>query len=66
MLAGCNAVCATGVGDMQACIGALDTFNNGGNGEGVCSNGGEALRRLQSVRTGIADFCLPDDILSRP
>jgi hypothetical protein len=60
MLATCNNVCASGVGDMQACIGALDTFNNGGNGEGVCANSGEPCDD-DNTCVEFGDSCLPDD-----
>jgi len=60
LVAGCNNVCATGVGDMQACIGALDTFNNGGDGDGVCAIGGEPCDDTNTC-VGLGDYCLPDE-----
>ena len=68
MLADCNNVCDTGVGDMQACIGALDCFNNGGDwdgsmcttGAGFCAIGGEPCDD-DNTCVGLGDSCLPDD-----
>ena len=58
LIADCNVVCDTGVGDMQACIGELDRFNNGGYGEGFCDIGGEACSDNEPC-VGVGDFCQP-------
>jgi len=68
MLAGCNAVCDTGVGDAGMCIDTLDCFNNGGDwdgsmcitGAGYCEIGGEACDDYNTC-VGLGDSCLPGD-----
>jgi hypothetical protein len=68
MLAGCNTVCDTGVGDAGMCIDALDCFNNGGDwdgtmcttGAGYCEIGGEACDDVNTC-VGLGDSCLPGD-----
>jgi hypothetical protein len=68
MLASCNNVCATGVGDAGQCIDELDCFNNGGDwdgsmcttGAGLCEIGGEACDDGNPC-VGLGDSCLPDE-----
>ena len=68
MLASCNAVCDTGVGDMQACIDELDCFNNGGDwdgsmctsGAGYCAIGGEPCDDVNTC-VGLGDYCMPGE-----
>jgi hypothetical protein len=68
MLAGCNAVCDSGVGDAGMCIDALDCFNNGGDwdgstcitGAGFCAGSAEPCDDVNTC-VEMGDFCLPDE-----
>jgi hypothetical protein len=60
LVADCNAICASGVGDMQACIDDLDYFNNGGGGEGFCEIGLEPCSDVNTC-VGLGDTCLPSE-----
>ena len=68
LVADCNFVCDTGVGDAGQCIDALDCFNNGGDWDGVmcttgagyCEIGGEPCDDVNTC-VGLGDSCLPDD-----
>ena len=68
LLASCNSVCETGVGDAGQCISALDCTSKGGDwagsmcitGAGFCKKGGEPCDDVNTC-LGPGDFCLPED-----